>query len=682
LFEASDPAHEVGRYELFERTAHVFHGLVPDVQSGALYGFRLEGPFDPSHGLRFNANKLLIDPYARALYGHIDFQGPIYGYPIGHADADLAFSNEDDAAHVPKSVVLDNDFDWGDDRPPNVRWSDTFIYEAHVRGLTIGHPDLPPEMRGTYEGLGHPTIVEHLKKLGVTAIELLPIHAKLVDGYLTDRGLTNYWGYSPLGYFAPEHTYARAKDPCAQVAEFKQMVKALHAANIEVILDVVYNHTGEGSQLGPTLSLRGLENTSYYHHSPTDPRYNMEFTGCGNSLNLGSLYTMKLVLDSLRYWAIEMHVDGFRFDLAPVLGRMWPSFAFDRNATFFQAVHQDPVLSRLKLIAEPWDPNEGGQQLGGFPVLWSEWNAAFRDTARSFWKSDPNKVGQLAYRLTGSADIFQASGRRPHASINFVTAHDGFTLHDVVAYEHKHNEANQEDNHDGTDDSLSWNHGAEGSTDDSAILEMREKTKRNLLATLFLSRGVPMLCAGDEMGRTQKGNNNAYCQDNEISWVDWNPDDRQKALIDFTARMSRLRHAEGVLHEDWFFQGDRISDSRFKDLTFFAVDGREMSDEDWHNEGLLSFGYLLGGDALVVPDRAGHRPVGDTLLMLLNGNHEEVTFTLPKVGTVRAWDLVLSTANPQASASRLTSDERLPIPGRALAILRLRSPIAPKLETI
>ena len=682
FFEANDPAREVARYELFERTAHVFHGLVHQIQTGALYGFRLEGPFDPGQGLRFNANKLLIDPYARALYGHIDFHGPIYGYPIGHADADLAFSNEDDAAYVPKSVVLADDFDWGDDRPPNVRWSDAFIYEAHVRGLTIRHPDLPPEVRGTYEGLGHPAIVEHLKKLGVTAIELLPIHAKLVDGYLTERGLTNYWGYSPLGYFAPDQTYARAKNPGAQVAEFKRMVKTLHAAGIEVILDVVYNHTGEGSHLGPTLSLRGLENVSYYHHSPTDPRYDMEFTGCGNSLNLGSLYTMKLVLDSLRYWAIEMHVDGFRFDLAPVLGRMWPTFAFDRSATFFQAVHQDPVLSSLKLIAEPWDPNEGGQQLGGFPVLWSEWNAAFRDTARSFWKSDPNKVGQLAYRLTGSADIFQPGGRRPHASINFITAHDGFTLHDLVAYEHKHNEANQEENRDGTDDNISWNHGAEGDTDDPGILEMREKTKRNLLATLLLSRGVPMLCAGDEMGRTQKGNNNAYCQDNEISWVDWNLDDRRKALLEFTARMSRLRHTEGVLREDWFFQGDHISDSRFKDLTFFTVDGREMSAEDWHDEGLLSFGYLLGGDALVVPDRAGHRPVGDTLLMLLNGNHEEVTFTLPQVDTVRAWDLVLSTADPRAPASRLTSDEQLRVPERALVILRLRSSSAPKIETL
>jgi glycogen operon protein len=680
LFETDDPAREIGRYELLERTAHVFHGTVPHVEVGTLYGFRVEGPFAPEEGQRFNVNKLLIDPYARALHGHIDFKGPISGYPIGDAKADLAFSEQDDAAFVPKAVVLSDAFDWGTDSPPNITWSKTVIYEAHVRGLTMRHPDVPEELRGTYAGLAHPAVIDHLQKIGVTAVELLPVHAKLVDGYLTDRGLTNYWGYSPLGFFAPEQSYARAKTAGGQVAEFKAMVKTLHAAGLEVILDVVYNHTGEGSEIGPTLSLRGLENLSYYHHSPKDFRYQMEFTGCGNSLNLGSLYTMKLVLDSLRYWATVMHVDGFRFDLAPVLGRMWPTFAFDKNATFFQAVHQDSVLSRLKLIAEPWDPSEGGQQLGGFPVLWSEWNASFRDTVRGFWKSDANKVGQLAYRLTGSADIFQPGGRRPHASINFVTAHDGFTLHDLVTYNQKHNEANLEDNHDGTDDNLSWNHGTEGETDDPAITKLRERTKRNMIATMFLARGVPMISAGDEMGRTQKGNNNAYCQDNDISWVDWTLDERRKELLEFTARMAKLRHDEGVLREDWFFQGEHIFDSRFKDLTFFRTDGKEMSEEDWHKEDLRSFGYLLGGDALVVPDRAGRRPIGDTLLMLLNGDANEVNFTLPQIDSVRAWDLVVDTAAREPSL-RLAADQQITLSGRALVILR-RHVDAVKLETV
>jgi glycogen operon protein len=670
LFDPNEPSREIAHYELFEKTAHVFHGMVPQTAADALYGYRLDGPFEPRKGLRFNINKLLIDPYARALHGAIDFKGPIYGYPMGHSDGDLAFSTDDDAGSVPKSVVLSDAFDWGQDAAPTVPWSRTIIYEAHVRGLTMRHPGIPEALRGTYAGLGHPAIIEHLKKLGISTLELMPVHAKLVDGYLTGRGLTNYWGYSPIGFFAPEQSYAQAKTPGAQVAEFKGMVRALHAAGIEVILDVVYNHTGEGSQVGPTLSLRGLDNAAYYHLSGEDPRYYMEFTGCGNSLNLGALYTMKLVLDSLRYWATVMHVDGFRFDLGPVLGRMWPTFAFDKNATFFQAVHQDPVLSRLKLIAEPWDPSAGGQQLGGFPVLWSEWNAAFRDTARSYWKGDAGCVGRLGYRLTGSADIFQANGRRPHASINFITAHDGFTLHDLVTYNERHNQNNLEDNQDGAKDNLSWNHGAEGETEDAGIIARREQTKRNLLATLFLARGVPMLCAGDEMGRTQRGNNNAYCHDNEISWVDWTLDGRRSALLDFATRMARLRQTEGVLCEDWFFQGEKISDSRFKDLTFYRADGVEMNDGDWQQEDMHSFAYMLGGDALVVPDRAGRRPVGHTLLMLLNASHEEVTFTLPKMAFACAWDMVVNTAAAE-DTHRLTAEEKVPMPGRSLAVLRL-----------
>ncbi len=675
LFDPSRPTRESARYELCERTAHVFHGLVPNVGLGALYGFRVEGPFQPQNGHRFNVNKLLIDPYARALHGDVDFKGPIYGYPLNAPDGDLLFSDEDDARSKPKAVVLADDFEWGDDRPPNVHWNDTIIYEAHVRGLTMRHPEIPQELRGTYAAVGHPAIIAHLKRLGITAVELLPVQAKLVDGYMVERGLTNYWGYSTMAFFAPEQRYARASTPGTQVAEFKTMVKRLHEAGIEVILDIVFNHTGEGNHTGPTLSFRGLDNLAYYHHKPDDKRYNMEFTGCGNSLNLGALFTMKMVLDSLRYWATAMHVDGFRLDLAVTLGRMWPSFAFDRNAAFFQAVHQDPVLSRCKLIAEPWDTGTGGQQLGGFPVLWSEWNGAYRDCLRRFWKGDDSQAGELGYRLTGSADIFQSSGRRPHASINFVTSHDGFTLHDLVTYDRKHNEANLEDNRDGTDDNLSWNHGVEGETDDQGVNDLRERTKRNLLTTMFVSRGVPQLTAGDEMGRSQRGNNNAYCQDNEISWVDWSLDDRQRSLLEFTARLARLRRKEGVLREDHFFRGERIWDSRIKDLAFFRPDGTEMPADDWHKAFVRSFAYLLGGDSLVVPDKAGRRPVGNTLLILLNAHHEDIVFTLPRVDWGQEWQLIVDTAAAGgARTGILRNDAQVRLGGRSMAVLRRPQP--------
>jgi glycogen operon protein len=583
----------------------------------------------------------------------------------------LAFSIEDDAWAKPKSVVLSDDFDWGDDQRPRVSWSNTIIYEAHVRGLTMRHPDIPEHLRGTYEAIAHPAILSHLKKLGITTIELLPVHAKLVDGYVVEKGLTNYWGYSTMGYFAPEQSYARARAlPGSQVVEFKNMVKSLHAAGIEVILDVVYNHTGEGNQNGPTLFFRGIDNLAFYHHSPKNMRFNMDFTGCGNSLNLGALYVMKTVMDSLRYWADVMHVDGFRFDEATTLGRMWPTFAFDHNAAFFQAIHQDPTLSRLKLIAEPWDTGEGGQQLGGFPILWSEWNASYRDTVRSFWKGDENRTSTLGYRLTGSADIFQAGGRRPHASINFVTSHDGFTLHDLVTYNQKHNEANQEDNRDGLDENHSWNHGVEGVTEDQGILDLRERTKRNILTTLFVSRGMPMLTAGDEMGRTQGGNNNAYCQDNEISWVDWNLDERRQALCEFVARLSQLRHKEGVVCEDHFFRGDHIWDSSLKDLAFFRPDGTEMPAEDWQAPHVRSFAYLLGGENLVVPDKAGHRPVGNTLLMLLNAHHEAIDFTLPRVTWGPEWEIVVDTsmATPP-SPSKLGCDAQVGVAERSMMVL-------------
>lgn len=670
LFDKNNPVVETARYELLEKTAHVFHGVIPNVSVGTLYGFRVDGPYDPLNGHRFNINKLLIDPYARALYGSLDFKGPIYGYPLDAPEKDLAFSEQDDAAFVPKSVVLSDEFDWGNDSRPNIPWSDTVIYEAHVRGLTMRHPDIPQNLRGTYAGMSHPVIIEHLKKLGITSIELLPVHAKMVDGYLVDRGLTNYWGYSTLSFFSPEQQYAHARTPGGQVAEFKAMVKDFHKAGIEVILDVVYNHTCEGNQNGPTLSFRGIDNLTYYHHSPQNIRFNMDFTGCGNSLNLGAIYTMKIVLDSLRYWAEVMHVDGFRFDEACTLGRMWPTFSFDKNAAFFQAIHQDPTLSRLKLIAEPWDTGEGGQQLGGFPVLWSEWNASFRDTVRRYWKGDENQVGTFSYRVTGSADIFQPSGRRPHASINFLTSHDGFTLHDLVTYDQKHNDANKEENRDGHDQNFSWNHGFEGETDNPQIKSARDRTKRNLLATLLLSRGVPMLMAGDEMGRSQNGNNNAYCQDNEISWVDWNLDESSKKLMAFVSKLIALRHTENVLTEDYFFRGDRIWDSHLKDLAFFRPDGTEIPPEDWQAPHVRSFSYLLGGETLVVPDKAGRRPLGNTLLILLNAHHEDIEFKLPQIDWSPEWEFVIDTQHVDTNRSRLRYNTPILVAGRSMVILR------------
>jgi glycogen operon protein len=501
------------------------------------------------------------------------------------------------------------------------------------------------------------------------------VHEAVDDAFLSDRGLRNYWGYNTIGYFAPEQRYARDKSPGGQVTEFKQMVKALHAAGLEVILDVVYNHTGEGNHLGPTLSFRGLDNRSYYHVSPDEPRYYMEFTGCGNSLDLSSLFTMRLVMDSLRYWATEMHVDGFRFDLATTLGRTWPDFAYHPWAAFFQAVHQDPVLCRLKLIGEPWDTGPDGYQVGNFPILWSEWNGRYRDAVRRFWKGDENLAGEIGYRLTGSPDLFQLGGRRPHDSINFVTAHDGFTLNDLVTYGHKHNEANREENRDASDDNQSWNHGVEGDSDDPAIVALRERQKRNLLATLLLSQGTPMLLAGDEMGRTQGGNNNAYCQDNELSWIDWKLDDRKRALLRLTTYLIALRKEHGTLRRDHWFRGSKIWDSRLKDLAWFRPDGTAMPAEAWQQPFVRSLGFLLGGDALVVPDEFGRRVVGDTLLVLMNAHHEDIAFTLPRIDWGEAWETVVDTG-AEGDPARLKTPARgkVNVKGRSLVILRRPAP--------
>jgi glycogen operon protein len=626
LYDPADPARQLERFDLPEVTGHTWHGYLPELQPGTLYGFRVHGPYAPARGHRCNPNKLLVDPYAQAVFGEVDWKQPLTGYKPGDERADLSFDERDDAAGVPKGVVVDPRFDWGDDRPPRTPWRDTIIYETHVRGFTMKHPGLPEALRGTYAGLGHPKMLDYLKKLGVSAIELLPVQEFVDDGFLRERGLSNYWGYSSLAYLAPEQRYASVRAPGAQVAEFKAMVKALHGAGIEVLLDVVYNHTCEGNHLGPTLSLRGVDNATYYWLMP-DARYYLDFTGTGNSVNAGSHEAARLILDSLRHWVTELHVDGFRFDLATTLGRTGQG-EYSRNATIFQVIDQDPVLSAVKLVAEPWDTGLGGYQVGNFPQPFREWNGLYRDALRRYWKGDQNLASEVGYRLTGSADLYQGDRRPPQASINFVTAHDGFTLHDLVSYGGKHNEANGEGNQDGADDNQSWNCGVEGETDDPQIVELRERQKRNMLATLLFSQGVPMLLGGDEIGRTQRGNNNAYCQDNELSWFDWDLDDRRRALLDFTRRLIALRRKHGVLRLSRFLMGDFIWDSQFKDLAWLRPDGSEMAPEDWQKPWITSFGLMLGGDAIRMVDARGHRLVDDGLLILMNAHHEPITFRL------------------------------------------------------
>jgi isoamylase len=665
VFDEKDPAREVRRIALPEKTARVFHGYVPGLGPGALYGYRAYGPYEPAKGLRFNPSKLLVDPYARALFGEADFKQPIFGYRVGESDD--AFDDRDSAPGAPKSVVLDGHFDWEDDRPPATPWHRSVIYEVHVRGFTMRHPGVPDELRGTYSGFCHPAAIEHLKRLGVTAVELLPVHEFTDDAYLTDKGLRNYWGYNTLSFFAPEQRYSSSKKPGGHVEEFRRMVKTLHKAGIEVILDVVYNHTAEGNHLGPTLSLKGLENGTYYKLSPEDPRHYWDATGTGNTLNVSHPQTLKLVMDSLRYWVEEMHVDGFRFDLASTLAR--DPFDFNPRGNFLQAVHQDPTLACVKLIAEPWDVGSGGYQVGHFPVRWSEWNGRFRDCVRRFWKGDIVH-DELGWRLTGSADLYHAAGRKIFASVNFVTCHDGFTLRDLVSYNHKHNEANGEQNRDGADDNASWNCGAEGDTDDATVNDLRDRQQRNLIATLFVSQGVPMLCAGDEIGKTQGGNNNAYCQDNELSWLDWELDDRRRALLGFTIRMIRLRQGQPVLQRRRFFRGATFRDSSLKDLAWFRPDGKEMAEEDWKQPYVRAMAFLLGGDTIATPDERGERIVGDTLLVLMNAHHEALDYTLPAVEWGREWDILADTAGATDQKRDLvTAAGTVRVEGRSLVVL-------------
>ena len=674
LFDEAADEREGERLHLTEVTAHVWHAYIPGLRPGQLYGYRVHGPYDPEHGLRFNPAKLLLDPYARAISGQVDWRAPVFGYTIGGPDEDVEMNDEDDAWGVPKGVVVDGFFDWGNDHPLRIAWPDSVIYEVHVKGFTRRHPDLPREVQGTYTAMGSHVAISHLKSLGVTAVELMPVHAHLNDKFLLDKGLTNYWGYSTLNYFAPEGGYAMRSDQGEQVVEFKAMVKALHAAGIEVILDVVYNHSCEGNHQGPTLSLRGIDNPTYYRLVQDDLRHYMDYTGTGNSLNVRHPQTLKLIMDSLRYWVVEMHVDGFRFDLASTLAR--ELHEVDRLSAFFDIIHQDPLLSEVKLIAEPWDLGEGGYQVGNFPVLWAEWNGRYRDTVRRYWKGDEGQVTDLAFRLAGSSDLYQGDGRSPFASINFVTAHDGFTLRDLVSYNEKHNEANNESNHDGTNDNNSWNCGIEGPTDDPEVNALRERQERNLLATLFLSQGVPMLCGGDEIGRTQHGNNNAYCQDNEISWFDWNLTDWERQLLDFTREMIRIRREQPVLRRRKFFQGRRVPGTDAKDVAWLRPDAHEMTQHDWQQSFVRVLGMQLAGRGADMLDDQGSPVEGDTLLILMNASANAISFRLPVAAHGGQWELWLDTDNPGLEVSRepYRAGSTYEMSGRSLVLMKRRPP--------
>jgi isoamylase len=637
LFDADGTETKI---TLPEVDGFVWHGYLPTVGPGQRYGYRVHGPYDPAAGLRCNPAKLLIDPYAKAVDGDIDWDESLFGYRFDDPDAR---NDTDSAPHLPKSVVINPFFDWAMDRSPRTPYHETVIYEAHVRGTTIANPEIPEELRGTYSALGHPAMIEHFQRLGVTAVELMPVHQFVNDHHLVEAGLSNYWGYNTIAFLAPHHRYAAQGQLGNQVQEFKAMVRSLHEANIEVILDVVYNHTAEGNEKGPTLSLRGIDNRAYYRLSEEDATYYTDYTGTGNSLNVRDPHTLQLIMDSLRYWVTEMHVDGFRFDLAATLAREF--YDVDRLSAFFDIVQQDPVISQAKLIAEPWDVGPGGYQVGNFPPLWTEWNGKFRDTVRDFWRGEPGTLGEFAARLTGSSDLYQDDGRRPYASVNFVTAHDGFTLHDLVSYNDKHNEANGEGGRDGADDNRSWNCGEEGPTDDVEVNALRAQQRRNFIATLFLSQGVPMLAHGDELGRTQQGNNNTYCQDSELSWIDWSLAEQNQELTRFTAAMAELRRGHPVFRRRRFFQGRPLRrgvDRR--DIAWFTPGGVEMTDDDWETDFGRCVAVFLNGDAMGELDQRGEWVADDSFLLCFNAHHESVEFHLPDGDYGGKWLPVVDTA--------------------------------------
>jgi glycogen operon protein len=669
LFDSASSTRESARIPLPEQTDQVWHGFLPDVRPDQLYGYRVHGPYEPSAGHRFNPNKIVMDPYSKSVARMIRWSDEMFGYQVGHPDDDLSFDTRDSAPYAPLAAVIDPAFSWGDDRPPRTPWHRTVIYEMHVRGFSKRHPRIPHQQRGTYEGLTTEPAIDHLRRLGVTAVELMPVHHHAEDRHLQRRGLSNYWGYQTFGYFAPERRLAASRSPGGPVQEFKRMVRALHAAGLEVILDVVYNHTAEGNQMGPTLSFRGVDNASYYRLDAASPRHYVDFTGCGNTLNMRSPRVLQVIMDSLRYWVLEMHVDGFRFDLASALAR--ELYEVDRLAAFFDVVHQDPVLSQVKLIAEPWDLGEGGYQVGNFPVLWTEWNGRYRDTVRRFWRGEEGTVSEFATRLAGSNDLYAQSGRKPYASINFVTAHDGFTLADLVSYNQKHNEANLEENRDGENNNLSWNCGAEGPTSDETVNRLRARQVRNFMATLLVSQGVPMISHGDEIGRSQRGNNNAYCQDNDITWIDWDLTPDQEALLDFTCRLIRFRHEQPALRRRKYFQGRDIRGGGVEEMVWLTPDGSEMTDEAWNATFVRSLGMLLAGE-LNESDERGQPTVGDTILVLLNAHSGKVPFTLPPLPPGRLWRRMFDTIHPQTTERVYKPGVRYPLQARTVAVFICR----------
>jgi len=668
LFDAKG-RHEIQRIPICEQTDLIWHCYLPEARPGLLYGYRVYGPYVPAQGIRFNHHKLLIDPYAKAIAGILRWSDAQFGYKVGHKKEDLSFARRDSASGMPKCQVINPAFTWEYDRPPQIPWHDTVIYELHVKGFTQRHPKIPSVLRGTYAGLATEPVIEHLRKLGVTTVEFMPIHAFVDDRHLVEKGLRNYWGYNSIGFFAPEGHYASGEP----VSEFKTLVKTLHHAGIEVILDVVYNHTAEGNQFGPTFSFRGIDNAAYYRLAPDNPRYYRDYTGCGNTLNMTHPRVLQMIMDSLRYWVLEMYVDGFRFDLASSLAR--ELYEVDRLSAFFDIIRQDPVLSQVKLIAEPWDLGKGGYQVGNFPVGWGEWNDKYRDVVRAYWKGEGGLIDDLAYRLAGSSDLYGRNGRRPYSSINFVTAHDGFTLHDLVSYNEKHNEANLEDNHDGSSNSISWNCGVEGPTDDPGIRSLRARQKCNLLSTLLLSQGVPMLLAGDEMGHTQSGNNNAYCQDNEISWLNWDLQPEDQELLAFVRQLVHLRKQHPVFRRQHFFQGRPIKGVGIKDIIWLNPNGQEMSQEEWNKSFARCLGVYLAGEALDERDEHNQPIVDDDFLLLLNAHDGEIAFLLPNYKADTHWRIVLDTAEPDAPIRDFSAGENYVLKSRSLALL---NPLVPK----
>ncbi len=662
--------NETVKIKMEDNSDQVFHLYLPDSRPGQLYGYRVHGPYDPANGMRFNPNKLLIDPYAKAITGDVIWNDALFGYKKGDPAADLSFDERDSAPYVPKSVVINTCFAWGNDTLPKTPLNKTLIYEAHVKGLTILNPHIPPEYKGTYAAIGSEEMIEYFQKLNITAIELMPVHHFIHDEFLARKGLRNYWGYNTIGFFTPHSGYSSAGVMGQQVEEFKTMVKTLHRESIEVILDVVYNHTAEGNQFGPTLSFRGVDNINYYKLVKDKRRYYMDYTGTGNTPNVSNPRFLQLLMDSLRYWVLEMHVDGFRFDLAAALAREF--YDVDRLAAFFDLIHQDPVISQVKLIAEPWDVGPGGYQVGNFPILWAEWNGKYRDTVRRFWRGDPGQVGDLAYRLTGSSDLYERGGRKPYSSINFITAHDGFTLHDLTAYNEKHNLSNGEDNKDGMDNNLSWNCGIEGPTLDKSINDLRDKQKRNLMATLILSQGVPMILHGDELLFSKKGNNNTYCQDNETSWINWSFDKRAEDFLEFTRKLTAIWKEHPMLQRSNFFHGKKILEPGVKDISWYISSGEEMLVQHWNNPDVRCFGMLLLGNANDEKDDHGNRIKDDTLFIIMNAFWEPVDFQLPKLFSEGPWTVILDTRYERGKPSdHAYMGNFYKIADRSLAVLLL-----------